>query len=235
MKKLIMILAAALLFAATLAGQSLTNNEYFRKSLELERKSNDAFEYGDYDAAADYAAQAQEYAEMSDLYVAQMLLKKDAETAFAEAQARYDWVSGPEVDAALRYPLDYAAATLALEEAKLELSNDSYDKAIEQSKKALSLLALMQKTPVFPAFYVVERKQTLTDCLWRIAELPAVYNDPYLWTELYKANRSIMPEPNNPDLILPGMILRIPALNNEKREGTWQAGVEYPVFEKSEN
>jgi len=39
-----------------------------------------------------------------------------------------------------------------------------------------------------------------------------------------------MPERDNPDLILPGMVLNIPSIRGETRQGMWQEGTEYPVF-----
>jgi len=244
MRKIVVLIAVACaavfalvgqsLTGQALTGQSLTTNEYYLRSLELERLASQAFEYGDYDAAADYAAQAQEYAEMSDLYVATRLLKEAATDRLAQAQTRYVWAASEEVAAALRYPDQFTAATLALEEAKLEFSYESFQKTIDQASRVLELLAALTPVPVFPAYYVVQRQSSLTDCLWRIAALPSVYNDPLRWPELYRANRAIMPQPGNPDLILPGMILRIPALRGEKREGTWRDGETYPVFGQTE-
>lgn len=234
MKKFILTFLAVVLYGAAVFGQSLANNEYFRKSIELDRQAKAAFEYGDYDSAADLAAQAQEYAEMSDLYVAKMLMRQDALAVFDQAKARYAWAESADVNAAERYPDRFVMATLAFEEAKLEIAHESYQKAIDQSSVVLALLADLREIPVFPAFYVVRRQERLTDCLWRIAELPEIYNDPLLWPELYKANRAIMPQPSNPDLILPGMVLRIPSLRGEKREGTWDPDTTYPVFGKTE-
>lgn len=230
MKKLLSSLVVCLLALASLSAQSLTNNEYFKRSLELERQAAAAYELGDYDAAADYAIQAQEYAEMSDLYVAKMLLRREATELFQRAQNRYAWAEDPAVDAARRFPDRFVNATLALEEAKVEFAFESYEKAMVQSRLVLDYLAGIAEIPVFPAYFVVREKESLHDCLWRIAELPEVYNDPYLWPKLYEANRSSLPQPNNPDLIRPGMVLRIPSLRGERREGIWDEKASYPVF-----
>jgi hypothetical protein len=58
------------------------------------------------------------------------------------------------------------------------------------------------------------------DCLWNIAGFDFVYGDPYQWKRLYDANRDTFPDPNNPDWIEPGQILKIPPIGNERREGT---------------
>jgi len=59
------------------------------------------------------------------------------------------------------------------------------------------------------------------DCFWRIAGYPFVYGDPWKWHRLYEANKEKIPQPENPDLILPGIILTIPNLEGELRSGTW--------------
>nr|WP_281054609.1 LysM peptidoglycan-binding domain-containing protein [Treponema primitia] len=68
----------------------------------------------------------------------------------------------------------------------------------------------------FPAFYVVKRRDTLAN----IARLPFVYAEGAQWPVLYEANKSTLPEPDNPNLIVPGLVLRIPPIRGETREGT---------------
>ena len=55
--------------------------------------------------------------------------------------------------------------------------------------------------------YVVKRRPSRRDCLWRIAEYQEIYANPYLWSRIYKANKSKI---KNPDLIYPGQNLDIP-------------------------
>jgi hypothetical protein len=75
-----------------------------------------------------------------------------------------------------------------------------------------------------PATFTVRLWVVYKDSLWNIAALPEVYGDPHKWPILFEANRHIMPEPNNPNLIEPDMVLEIPSLNGEVREGNWQSG-----------
>jgi nucleoid-associated protein YgaU len=69
--------------------------------------------------------------------------------------------------------------------------------------------------PVLPAFYRI----VLGDTLIRLAQRDYIYGDWTKWWNLYKANEDKFPQRDNPDLILPGMILRIPSLNGEERRG----------------
>ncbi|MDR1867139.1 MAG: LysM peptidoglycan-binding domain-containing protein [Treponema sp.] len=80
---------------------------------------------------------------------------------------------------------------------------------------------------VLPAQYTVRSWYTTRDCLWNIASWPWVYGDPMRWTVLYNANRNKLPNPDNPDLILPGMILDIPTIRGETREGMWNESITY--------
>jgi nucleoid-associated protein YgaU len=57
------------------------------------------------------------------------------------------------------------------------------------------------------------------DSFTRIAAHPAVYNDQYQWERLYNANKSRIPDPNNPHLMYMGTVIEIPSLNGETRDG----------------
>jgi nucleoid-associated protein YgaU len=75
-----------------------------------------------------------------------------------------------------------------------------------------------------PATFTVRSWTLYRDSLWTIAERPEIFGNPFRWPLLFDANRQIMPNPNNPDLIHPGMVLQIPSLDGEHREGEWQNG-----------
>jgi nucleoid-associated protein YgaU len=55
-------------------------------------------------------------------------------------------------------------------------------------------------------FYSVQSGDSLTS----IAADPDIYNDPERWAQLYDTNRDRMANPENPHLLLPGMVLEIP-------------------------
>ncbi len=74
------------------------------------------------------------------------------------------------------------------------------------------------ETPVRPKYYVVKKRQPVTDCLWRIAGYSFIYNNPTRWNLIYEANRSII---KDADLIYPGQVIEIPSFNGEERSGTY--------------
>ena len=55
--------------------------------------------------------------------------------------------------------------------------------------------------------YKVRYLPARRDCLWRIAGYDYIYDEPRLWTKIYKANKSKI---KNPDLIFPGQVFEIP-------------------------
>ena len=96
---------------------------------------------------------------------------------------------------------------------------------VEPEPKAVAAPAQPAPKPVaekaLPAVYEVRLIESRRDCFWRIAEYPFVYGDPWKWRLLYEANKDMIPDPNDPDLILPGMLITIPSASGEVREGTW--------------
>ena len=53
----------------------------------------------------------------------------------------------------------------------------------------------------------VSHTVTKGECLWWISEYKHVYNDPFMWPLIYKANRDKI---KNPDLIYPGQQFEVP-------------------------
>ncbi len=72
-----------------------------------------------------------------------------------------------------------------------------------------------------PRYYVVRYIPERRDSFWRIAEYDFVYGNPWLWPELYEANRDKLPDPDNPDWIEPGIVIEIPSIDGEHRTGIW--------------
>lgn len=73
------------------------------------------------------------------------------------------------------------------------------------------------------AQYQVQPWNISMDCLWNIAGKPWVYGDSSKWVLLYYANISKLPNSENPHVIPPGIILDIPSVDGEARQGigTW--------------
>jgi nucleoid-associated protein YgaU len=219
--------------------KTILNNEYYLRSVTLTRQAREAYEEGDYDASAVYAEEAAEYARLSDEYVAKRL----ADYAIARAHSRYTWAG--QAGAATRYPAEYAEAGTYYNQALEARRAEEWVPARESAEKVLALLADVQapdgkpepplpkpvetspEPGVLPAQYTVRNWSTTEDCFFIIAGWSWVYGDNYQWRVLYEANKDKLPNPENPHLILPGMVLDIPSLNGEVRQGMWDPEADY--------
>jgi hypothetical protein len=207
---------------------NIRNNQYYLESLRLTRLAQESFDYGDYDGSTQYAAEALKYAQLSDEYVALQLKIKETNDAISAAKARLDWAV--LVGAPARYPTEYGEAEAAYEEAVSERSAESWDPAIAAANRVLVALAYVQEAPEgtpLPAQYTVRPWAVSKDCFWNIAGRPWAYGDAAQWRLIYNANRTKLPDPNNPDLIHPGMVLDIPSIRGEIRQGMWDPGKTY--------
>ncbi len=220
MKKLIIISFVILFAVSGVFAQSLQNNQYYKQSVEYARLSQQAFDNGEYDKATEYALQSQEYAARSKQYIAEQVLAYRARTALNAAKERMqlaDRLNIKNRDAQL-----YASASQFYKDANSKFNAKDFENSIADSQKVLDLLkdiAPAAKSGALAAFYEVKLNVQRRDCLWRIAEFDFIYGDPFKWKVLYDANKDTFPQPDNPNLILPGMILKIPSIKGETRSG----------------
>jgi nucleoid-associated protein YgaU len=245
MKKLLLIFIVSIT-AFALSAQSLTENPDYQKSLELKALATQAFDAGDYDAAAEYAAEATDYASRSDQYVEKMLAKAKADKAMTQAKDKMAWADS--VNAKARYPKEYGEAADLYSAAQSSYGGEDYRTAEEKARASVAALdnlaqiiaaadaaaaaAANQKKDSWPAVYVVRLIPERRDCLWRIAEYPFIYNNPLKWTVIYEANKKTFRDPGNPNLIFPGQKLSIPAIKGESRDGTYDPAKTYKAFPK---
>ena len=230
---------------------SIRNNRYFLESVRLTNLAELAYEEGDYDASTQYSEEAVRYAQLSDEFVRLQLKIRETDDAIAAARRRLDYAAS--VNASVRYPTEYTQAQNYYNEARSLRAAESWDPAIEAANRVLMALAYItegQEQPVaqvqqpaptptpdptpapgptlLPSQYTVRPWNDTKDCFWNIAGYPFVYNDPRQWKRLFDANKNKMEDPNNPDLIHPNMVLDIPSIKGESRQGMWNAYTTYP-------
>jgi len=199
--------------------QSIRNNRFYRESLRLTKLAQDTYEYGDYDASAGFAEEAILYAQLSDEYVAEQLI--------GEARRLLSWADSNNI--AARYPGNYKEGKNYYEISVAAYSDEDWIEAINAAGKAVEILSAFEtnRAAPLPSQYTVRTWASVRDCLWNIAGYSWVYGNPRRWRELYNANRSKLPNPDNPDLIEPGMVLDIPSIRGETRRGMWEPGRNY--------
>ena len=227
LKRILLAAAALSLFTGLLAAQSLQDNPDYRKSLELRQQSEDAFQAGDYDEAKRLAEESQVYAAKSDDWISMMLARYRANSALLRVRNRIE--DADRVNGKANFPDAYAQGKALYAQASDEFRAESYADSLATSNKALDALSVIvyvrpDVQGKLPAYYVVRLLPGNTDCLWNIAGYSFVYGDPWKWRLLYDANRDKLPQEANPNLILPDMVLTIPAQDGEQRSGTWRDG-----------
>jgi len=199
---------------------SIRNNDFYLESVRLTKLAQETFEFGDYDASAGFAEEAIRYAQLSDEFIADQLI--------GEAGRRLSWANSNNIPSS--FPHDYDQGRIYFEVSVAAQVDADWNEAIISATRSIEIFTMLEEgggSAYLPGQYTVRPWASFRDCLWNIAGYSWVYGDPEKWRVLYEANRSRMPEPNNPDLIEPGMILEIPSISGELRQGMWDPSQSY--------
>ena len=227
MKKLF---TSVLLFSVIMSvfAVSYTNNTYQKLANEYAKKAEMALDAGHYEESVEYSRLAEENAILSREYTEMMLARKDAEDNIKLAKNKLAWAE--KVDAPNIYPMAYTAGKENIENADASFGEEDYPKASDFAKQALAALDGIVETTPLPEFYIVRPWAETKDCYWNISGRHYVYNNPLLWENLYQANKDKMPKPEDPNLIHPGMKMKIPSITGEYRKGTYDSKKEYNAY-----
>lgn len=222
--KLIALAVLLSLGALTFAQHSLFDNPNYKRSLELRRQADAAFAQGDYLKAEEYSKESEKLSVVARQEAETQLLMWIANSWKNRASDRIGY--GEKNDAAGQLGAVWIEAKGAFALAVGEYEAKRYPQSTEASKRVMDLMkdfapSKPAATAVLPAFYTVRLIPEARDCFWRIAEYPFIYGDPWKWKILYEANKDKIPQPGNPDLIEPGIVLTIPSIAGEVRSGTW--------------
>ena len=227
MKKVLAVLSlifnSALIFAA-----SYKNNTYQKLADEYTRKAQNALDAGEYVLAEEYAAKAEENARLSEEFVKKMLAKSECDAVMKQASKKLEYAKS--INAERNFPMAYSSAQKSFASAQESYGAEDYATATAFAKQVLEALADIKEITPLPEFYVVRPWAETRDCYWNISGRPYVYDNPLLWENLYQANKSNMPRPNDPNLILPGMKMKIPSITGEYREGIYNPSKKYDPY-----
>lgn len=230
------IVPAVFVLFTVLAGfvqaQNLLDNDAYKKAVDLRNQAQAAFNAGEYDKAKQLSQESEVYAKKAVELAQQLALGYKATNLLNIAKARIQY--GETIQAASRYPSAWNTAQQQISVAQNEYDSKAYDRSMTASQNVIDALkniqpAVVATTPppqpaekALPEYYTVRLIPNRRDCFWRIAGYPFVYGNPLKWPILYQANKEKLQDPNNPNLIQPGMVFKIPSLNGEKRQGTYQ-------------
>lgn len=231
MKRLKTKLCLACLLAAPLTclfAASYTNNTYQKLAKEYTQKAVRALDAGEYALAEEYAQKAKENADLSDQYISSMLARESAQHDVQAAQERLDYVES--INGREMYPVAYDAASGAMAQANDAFASEDWEAASSYANQVLDILADVKEITPLPKYYIVRTWAVEKDCFWNISGRSYVYDNPWLWENLYTANKSEIPDPGDPNLILPGMIMEIPSIAGELRDGTYSPDKQYGTF-----
>ncbi|MCQ2577598.1 MAG: hypothetical protein MJ176_03590 [Treponema sp.] len=220
---LIIMAAAFTAFAA-----SYKNNTYQKLADEYTKKAEVALDAGEYDDAIEYSRLAEENAELSKAYIASMLARKDAGDAIRLAENKIKYAESIQAD--LNFPMAFSSAMENLERAKKCFDDEDYENALSYARMSSDALAGIKEITPLPEYYIVKPWAETKDCYWNISGRPYVYNNPLLWENLYQANKQNMPKPEDPNLIHPGMKMKIPSITGEYRSGVYDPKKEYEPY-----
>ena len=227
MKKLINAVAI-LAASASLFAVSYKNNTYQKLADEYNKKAHVAFDAGQYDDAVEYSKKAAENAELSRAYIDMMMARYNADQQMKLAQNRMNWADSVHADKT--FPMAYSAAKEAFTNAQNSYEKEDFSAAIDYAKQTLAALDGVYEVTPLPEYYIVRPWAETKDCYWNISGRPYIYNNPLLWEDLYQANKNGMPKPEDPNLIKPGMKMKIPSLTGEYREGIYSPSKKYEAY-----
>ncbi|MCR4741881.1 MAG: hypothetical protein K5866_03300 [Treponema sp.] len=228
MKKVITISLLLALIASSVFAVSYKNNTYQKLANEYTKKAEVAMDAGQYDDAIEYSKLAEENAELSKAFIAAMTEKSNASNSIALAKNQLAWAE--KIDAPNIYPMAYTAAKEDLEKAEAAFAEENWLAADDFAKQCLAALDGIKEVTPLPEYYIVRPWAETKDCYWNISGRHYIYNNPLLWENLYQANKSNMPKPEDPNLILPGMKMKVPSLTGEYRSGTYDPKKEYEPY-----
>lgn len=228
MKKAFLCLACVLFSTMTIVATSYLDNEYQKLAMDYAEKAEAAFEEGNYDMAEELCVEAEKNADLSIAYIEDALIEIDSKELLEEAAEKLAWADS--INAEKNYPMSYSAGKQAVEDGFGAYEAADFYGARDFAQQALDYFATISEVTPLPKYYVVKPWAQSRDCYWNIAGRSFVYNNPFLWENLYYANKSRMRQPNNPNLIFPGMKMEIPSISGESREGTYDPDKFYGTY-----
>lgn len=229
MKKMLIAFAALCAFESLFAA-SYKNNTYQKLAEQYTKKAEAAMYAGEYALAEEYAAKAEENAALSEAFIKKMLAKADCDVVMKQASQRLDYAKSIEADR--NFPMAYTAAQQTFANAQEAYNAEDYATAASYAKQVMEALADVREIIPLPEYYVVRPWADTKDCYWNISGRPYIYNNPLLWENLYQdaENKANMPKPSDPNLILPGMKMKIPSITGEYRRGVYTPSKQYEPY-----
>ncbi len=200
----------------------------YTEAQALYDKAQEAYKAGDYAAAKTYAEESSAKSALAMTGLDILLAKTGADQSRKAAQERITYVES--IRGKENFPLAYQAAVDYYSQSTSAYEAKDYASSKALADNVLTALADVKEMTPLPKFYVVRPWAETKDCFWNISGRPYVYNNPFLWENLYEVNKGKLPQKNNPNLILPGMVMEIPSITGEYRDGYYSPSENYQAY-----
>jgi nucleoid-associated protein YgaU len=218
--------------------EDVWNNKYFIESIRLINLAKTAYNSAKYQDCITYSQQAEAQAALSDQYILNYLQRvRDANNTIRKDQ---DALAKGNADAKAKKQdfkkmsraqlLNFAQE--ALDAALASRKKEDWENALTSATAAWKAIATLASLPPekkglskLPVRYKVRTWYHYRDCFWNIALL--FYGNPDLWPLIYRANKKVLPCPNNPDLLPVGTIIIIPRIADKARHGDFDESLVY--------
>lgn len=138
MKKILVTISMILLAIGLTFAQNIFENEFYLKSLEYRQMADKAYADGDYEQAYSFALKAEEYAGLSDQYIAKMKAMYQANAKLSAAQRRIDYANA--IKLVSFHPSLYEEAVQTFASAEELYKNENYEEALAQAQAVIDLL-----------------------------------------------------------------------------------------------
>jgi|GEM_PF-1232386 len=163
-------------------------------------------------------------------YMDKLNRKNEAKDMLAKAKDKLD--KSKKLGAGDDFPDKVNRADELIKKAEDTYNNKEFDDSIDYSMQVLNIIDSFgyKDYAAFPKYYKVRLIPNNRDCFWKISRYKFIYNDKNKWKILYDANKDKLRYPTNPNLIYPDMIIEIPSINGEEREGYFDPDIDYEPF-----
>lgn len=138
MKKILLTISLVLLVVGFGFAQNIFENEFYLKSLEYRQMADKSYAEGDYEQAYSFALKAEEYAGLSDQYIAKMKAMYQANAKLSAAQRRIDYANA--IKLVSFHPSLYEEAVQTFASAEELYKNENYEEALVQAQAVIDLL-----------------------------------------------------------------------------------------------
>jgi len=148
MKKFVILLVLVALVTSTsgVFAQNLLDNADYRKGMEYQNLSKQAFDAGDYDKSMEYSALAKDHFQKAREYAEKMRQRYAAYNLKNRAADRIKYAD--YINAAKHYPLEYTGAKAAFTAAETAFTREEYAASVEGYNQTINLLKDIKPRPI---------------------------------------------------------------------------------------